>query len=135
MSSPGKFLTVLYRALRFLLAISSETGSMARVSYFISTLCIVCVELLLSCSCIALCCSFQMETFAHVPRRVYHIERDIDHKGSLVFSTSFGFYTVNLDRQPPSPQLIAGREGRTGYSEGKGTHLISWLQNRCVHLT
>ena len=34
MSSPGKFLTVLYRALCFLPGGSSETHPMSRVSYF-----------------------------------------------------------------------------------------------------
>ena len=76
-------------------------------------------------SCIALFCSLEMETFTRVVGRVYHIEANLYTTGSLVFSTSYGFYAVNVDRQPHTPQLMAGREGTYGYLEGKGKSIQS----------
>jgi len=79
-------------------------------------------------SCVTLFCSLQLKTFTRVSGRVYHIEADIQHNESLFFSTPYGFYTVNVSEQPPTPQLIAGREGKVGYLEGKGMS----IQNSCI---
>jgi len=75
--------------------------------------------------------SLQMETFTRVPGIVLHIEVDIHQTGSLVFSTWYGFYALNLKTHPLAPQLIAGKEGTWGYAEGTGKS----IQNSfCSHL-
>jgi len=73
-----------------------------------------------------------METFPNVPGLVFHIEEDIDNPGSLLFSTEYGFYTVNVHSTPPTPQVIAGREGTFGYVEGRGKSIQSSPYNELV---
>jgi len=74
-----------------------------------------------------------METlFSRAYGMVYHIEVDIDCPGSLLFSTTYGFYTVTVDSKPPTPQVIVGREGTAGYSVGNGKSIQSSPYNQPV---
>jgi len=75
-----------------------------------------------------------METFLRVSGWVYHIEEDIDNPGLLLFSTEYGFYTVTVTvgSTPPTPQVIAGREGSNGYVEGRGKSIQSSPYNELV---
>lgn len=73
-----------------------------------------------------------METFTQVLGRVYDIKVDVDCPGSLLFSTSYGFYTVIVNSKPRTPYLIVGNEGNRGYLEGHGKSRDSSTCNQLV---